>query len=266
LGRRRWAAWLLVAAFPGAAAAQKSTQPKYRQMASLVFAWDGHPGVQLAFDKDMRRDGPGDFERIRIHVPGRPGAQFVSSDAWVSITSEGAAVEKGALGHNRLSSNYAFGIQRGHGQLSVLLFLTSYGCCVGGIDLIELDRAGKPRLVLHRPHFDLMAIQDLDHDGLPELVGISDFAEIFGGNHGGCFESYDPRLVLHLGARSGEPGYLSLPLSERYNLAHYYGWAGPNYSDTTHVIVLHPKGGGKPFIASEAAAETLVDPAAKCPN
>jgi hypothetical protein len=64
--------------------------------------------------------------------------------------------------------------------------------------------------------------------------------------------------VYRLSNAPGENARLSIPLSKRYNLKHYYGWAGPKCSEDI-AVVLHPPKGGKPIVVSAKEAQELTE-------
>jgi hypothetical protein len=70
------------------------------------------------------------------------------------------------------------------------------------------------------------------------------------------FETYAPIQVYKIPHPITGRALLSVPLSRRYNLQHSYCWAG-KYCDEQKLVILHPRGGGKPVILPEAEARKL---------
>ena len=88
----------------------------------------------------------------------------------------------------------------------------------------------------------------IDVSGQPYVL-FSSLAE----QSGSCFESYDPFSVYQLPKDPGPiAAVLSIPLSERYNVDHDYGWAGPKAREDFVVVRCAP---GKPLVMTRADAE-----------
>ena len=94
--------------------------------------------------------------------------------------------------------------------------------------------------------------RDLDGDGVAEIAGQPCFSQSWSSN----LLTYDPLHVYKLESTPKPELELSLPLSQEYNLKHYYGWAGPTCSEDL-AVVLHPPGGGKPVIMKTEEAKKM---------
>ncbi|HEY7405062.1 MAG TPA: hypothetical protein VIB39_16165 [Candidatus Angelobacter sp.] len=157
---------------------------------------------------------------------------------------------------NLAPSKYAYALSPSTtGKLRPLIFLASpqYASDPETLYVFALDSAGRPKLILKRS-LHLGEFSDLDGDGVAEIAGVPCFSQGWGEG----VLTYDPYNVYQL-SNSPEPELkLSLPLSQNYNLKHYYGWAGPDCSEEL-AVVLHPPGGGKPVIVKTEEAKKMFE-------
>ncbi|HEY2168668.1 MAG TPA: hypothetical protein VGJ30_03525, partial [Candidatus Angelobacter sp.] len=137
--------------------------------------------------------------------------------------------------------------------LPPLAFLASldYASDPERLHVIGLDAAGDPKLLFNQI-FHVAELADLDGDGTKEMAGLPCFSQTWGSN----LLTYDPLHVYKLESTPKLELKLSVPLSQDYNLKHYYGWAGPDCSEEL-AVVLHPPGGGKPVIMKTEEAKKL---------
>ena len=231
----------------------------WKQVSSFRFDWNGRRNVQVNLESTADAD-VGDFTQIRILVPGEKPFVARNNSGWVKYGSETAATYPDFRKYrNRAPSEYVLAADATKAGRT-LLFLVgySYASSPGSLDVIELPGSGPPRSVMHVEELGLEDLRDLDGDGVAEVVGYPCLSQEYGNG----LETYDPLQVFKLGADVGSDAKISIPLSRQYNLKHYYGWAGINCREDI-AVVLHPPGGKKPKILSEAAARQLTEGPAK---
>jgi len=244
---------ILLATLCGSAALAHA-QTNWATVSTFRFDWNGHANVQVSLEVPAQWSDPGDFTRIRIHVPGRKEFVLRNDNGWVKYSSEAASIMPGLLKRkNLVNSNYVLALDASD-QNRTLLFLLgySYASSPGSLDVMEISETGDPRVVLHREEFGLTDVIDLDADHVAEIVGFPCLSQEFGNG----LETYDPLNVYKLAETKGEEAQLSIPLSRSYNMKHYYGWAGAKCSEDI-AVVLHPPKGGKPIIVSTKEAERI---------
>jgi hypothetical protein len=232
-------------------------QTKWQNVSAFQFDWDGHRDVNVLLEKPSEWNDPGDFTRIRIRVPGQKEFVLTNQNGWVRYASESASMMPDLMKKRSLTpSKYLLAVGAAHDARTLLfLFGYSYASSPGSLDVLEISQFGQPHVVLHREEFGLAEVRDLDGDGVAEVVGFPCLSQEFGDG----LLTYDPLNVYKLDATKGVQARLSIPLSKTYNLAHYYGWAGPKCSES-FAVVLHPPRGGKPIVVSTEEAERIVSP------
>ncbi len=229
-------------------------QTNWKRVSTFSFEWNSHANVQVSLEIPSQYGDPGDFTRIRIHVPGRKEFVLRNSDGWVKYVSDQGSISPGLLKRkNLIPSKYVFAQEASnHGRVLLFLLGYSYASSPGSLDVLELTEAGDPHVVLHRKELGLTDVIDLDDDGVTEVVGDPCFSQEFGNG----LLTYDPFNVYRLAETKGGDAKLSIPLSKSYNMKHYYGWAVAQCSENI-AVVLHPKKGGKPMILSTLEAEKM---------
>jgi hypothetical protein len=134
----------------------------------------------------------------------------------------------------------------------VFLVTPQYGSDPGNLWALALDSSANPQIIFNKT-FHLKEFRDLDGDGVAEIAGLPCFSQSWSDN----LLTYDPLHVYKLETTPRPELELSLPLSQDYNLKHYYGWAGPDCSEDL-AVVLHPPGGGKPVIMKTEEAKKML--------
>ena len=135
------------------------------------------------------------------------------------------------------------------GTAVIALMGHAYARELESVRLVSIDVSGQPYVLFSSPTFEIRDVADVDGDGVAEFIGKPSLAE----QSGSCFESYDPFSVYQLPKDPGPiAAVLSIPLSERYNVDHYYGWAGPKAREDFVVVRCAP---GKPLVMTRADAE-----------
>ena len=229
-------------------------QTKWRQIETFKFDWDGHKDVQIILEHPVMRSAPGDFTRVRIHVPNQKEFTIVNSYGWVPYGSDEASMSPSSWKlKNLVPSKHVLGLEVGKNRTALFLLGYIYASSPGSLHIVEISDSGQPRVVLHRVEFGLEDVRDLDGDSVAEIVGFPCLSQEF---RDGLL-TYDPFNVYKLGTESATKASLSLVLSKAYNLKHYYGWAGAQCSEKIAVVV-HPPRGGKPLVMSTEKAEELM--------
>lgn len=230
-------------------------QTKWRHVADFRFNWNGHSDVHVALEIPSQWNDPGDFTRIRIQVPSHKDFVLSNNEGWVKYNSDMASVSPQIRAReNLIPSKYVLALAAANSR--TLLFLTgySYASSPGSLDVLEISERGQPHVVLHQEELGLRDVLDLAQDGVADVVAYPCLSQEFGNG----LITYDPFNVYRLGSVPGDPAILSIPLSRAYNLRHYYGWAGPDCSEKT-VVVLHPPHGGKPMVMDLKDAQRITD-------
>jgi hypothetical protein len=233
--------------------AAANAQSSWNRVASLTFDWNGHQQVRVVFEIPKTWKDPGDYTRIRIQVPGQHEFALNNNYGWVKISSDAAFIPASVAHMNQVHSDYLLAVNVAKTNRMLLILIgDSYASSPGSLDVIELAKSGEPHLILHRENLGLTDVRDLDDDGIAEIIGYPCLSQEFGNG----LQTYDPTHVYKLAEVPGRKALLSLPLSEDYNLKHYYGWVGPQCSEK-FAVVLHPPGGGKPFVTTTSKAERI---------
>ena len=234
-------------------------QVNWTRVTSFSYAWvpNAKP-VEFTLEIPEPWDRGGDYARIHIQVPGRSAFNLTTEGGWGKYDSgnSGSSFPSSFRKSNLLDNDYVlFAPAEGDDRVLAILFGWGYGSSPGSLDVIELAEDGSPRVFLHKTELDLKDLRDLDGDGTSEIVGRPCLSQKWGNG----LLTYDPLQVYRLSRTRGGKAALSLPLSRAYNLAHYYGWSGPECSEDI-AVVLHPRGGGKPQLMSAKDAKALTEP------
>jgi len=232
---------------------QVSAQTKWSRVSSFKFNWDNHPDVRVTLEIPTSWNDPGDFTRILISVPGKQLFVLTNKEGWVKYAAQEAVVSPEVAKKNVVDSEYLLALRAtGHDRLLLFLIGYAYASSPGTLDVIEISPSGQPRVILHRDELGLAGFHDLDGDDVAEIVGRPCLSQVFGNG----LITYDPLHVFKLAVEPGGRAMLSLPLTKSYNLAHYYGWAGPVCSEK-YAVVLHPPKGGRPVVTTLEKAEQM---------
>jgi hypothetical protein len=230
-------------------------QDSWKTVSSFRYDWN-HRGRLVKFTFDDHSEDPGDFKRVRIQVPGRKEVVITNKTGWVKWRSESDWLRPDTLSAREdAKSDYALFLPVSPGRSLLVLIGYGYASSPGSLHVLELTETDEPRLVLYKEELGLDHLVDLDGDGIKELVGYPCLSQVWGHD----FLTYDPLHVYKLPPKPGiGNALLSLDLSKKYNLKHYYGWAGPDCSEDI-AVVQHPPGGGKPVIMKANEAEKLFE-------
>lgn len=190
-------------------------------------------------------ESAGDMDtRLRIKVPGQ--RDFILS-TWDGITTfSEALLDEKLTSDNLLKSTYLLmppKLKDDRGMPLLFVFGWGRGSSPGSLHILSLDKTGHPVVVCSLNEFELMALADLNRDGRFEIVGTHGLSQMMGE----CYSTYDPYSVYILPRADGK-ARRSLALSKKYNLKHYYGWAGPEVREDIRVDLCDPQ--GKPRIMS----------------
>jgi len=240
-------------------AAQTSATPKdrtklkdWKTADEFDFDWQGS-GAPAHFKIEQSQDEQ--LGRLTIRTNGQPDFVLDNDDVWDEFRNDFTPEEKFLSRNKNLGpSKYAYILSPStSGKLRPLVFLVTpqYGSDPGTLFVLGLDSSNRPSVLL-KTTFHIIEFSDLDGDGVAEIAGQPCFSQGWGHD----FLTYDPFHVYQL-ATTPQPEFkLALPLTEKYNREHYYGWAGPECSEDL-AIVLHPPGGGKPVIVKSAEAKKM---------
>jgi hypothetical protein len=251
------AAWGVPAPATRASSATKSQDPTklkdWKTAEEFDFDWQGN-GAPAHFKIEQSQEEQ--VARLTIRMKGQP--DFVlnnNDDVWDEFKNDFTAEEKFLSKNKNLApSRYAYALSPSTtGKLRPLLFLVTpqYASDPGNLFVLALDSSQRPKVIL-KTSLHILDFRDLDADGMAEIIGQPCFSQGWGHD----FLTYDPFHVYRLQASAQPELTLSLPLTEKYNREHYYGWAGPDCSEDL-AVVLHPPGGGKPVIVKSKEAEKM---------
>ncbi|MGA7831749.1 MAG: hypothetical protein WCA21_12380 [Terracidiphilus sp.] len=231
-----------------------SAETNWRNVSAFKLKWDSRPNVQVILDIPSNWSDPGDFTRIRIRVPGQKEFVLSNKDGWVKYSSEAASILPDLLKRkNLVPSQYVLALNAtANGRTLLFLLGYSYASSPGSLDVIELSQAGLPHVILHRKELGLADVRDLDMDGIAEIIAFPCLSQEFGNG----LLTYDPINVFKLTTTTDGDAKLSIPLSKRYNIEHYYGWVGTRCSED-FAVVLHPPKGRNPIVLSTKEAKRI---------
>lgn len=201
----------------------------------------------------------GDEARLRIETFDLPDFVLPIANGVARLDNE--IVNQELIADNLMKSSYFYlspKLRDQSGRPMLLVFNNAIASDPGGVHIVALNRKNLPLVVFSSAAFELSAITDIDHDKRPEVVGVHCRSQLWGT----CFSTYDPYSVYRFSNRSGK-AVLSVPLSRKYNLKHYYGWAGPGCSEEIAVVLCAPK--GKLRVMSAARAKRLYETKAAIP-
>lgn len=214
------------------------------------FDWQGN-GAPAHFKIEQSEEEQ--LARLTIRSKGQPDFVLDNDDVWDQFKNDFTPEEKFLSKYRNLSSSkYAYVLSpSSSGNLRPLLLLVTpqYGSDPGTLFVLALE-GGRPQ-VIFKEVLHIIELRDLDSDGVAEIAGQPCFSQGWGHD----FLTYDPFHVYKLQS-PGAAFKISLPLTEKYNREHYYGWAGPDCSEQL-AVVLHPPGGGKPVIVKSDEAKKM---------
>ena len=229
----------------------------------LELAKDWH--VAEEFDFDWQGNGqPAHFKieqseeeqtsRLTISIKGQKGWVLENDDVWEEFARDFDKEEDFLRKYKNLAtSKYVFSLAPSPSAKPwVFLVTPQYGSDPGNLFVLALDSSASPRIIFNKT-FHIKEFRDLDGDGMAEIAGLPCFSQSWSSN----LLTYDPLHVYKLESAPKPELKLSLPLSQDYNLKHYYGWAGPDCSEDL-AVVPHPPGGGKPVIMKTEEAKKMV--------
>ena len=192
--------------------------------------------------------------RLTISIKGQKGWVLENDDVWEEFARDFLKEEDFLRKNKNLAaSKYVFSFALAPSAKPLVFLVTpQYGSDPGNLFVLALDSSASPKIIFNKT-FHIKEIRDLDGDGVAEIAGQPCFSQSWSSN----LLTYDPLHVYKLETTPTPELKLSLPLSQDYNLKHYYGWAGPNCSEDL-AVVLHPPGGGKPVIMKTEEAKKML--------
>jgi hypothetical protein len=234
------------------AGAQSQKSPKDWAVAEeFDFDWQGN-GQPAHFMIEQSQDEQ--ISRLTISIKGQKDWVLENDDVWEEFARDFLKEEDFLKKNSNLApSKFAFSLAPSRPARPWILLVTpQYGSDPGTLFVLALDSADRPAVIL-KTTFHIKEFRDLDGDGVAEIAGQPCFSQSWSDN----LLTYDPLHVYKLESAPKPELKLSLPLSQDYNLKHYYGWAGPDCSEEL-AVVLHPPGGGKPVIMKTEEAKKML--------
>jgi hypothetical protein len=235
------------------AGSQSQKRPKDWAVAEeFDFDWQGN-GQPAHFKIEQSQDEQ--TSRLTISIKGQKDWVLENDDVWEEFARD-FLKEEDVLKKNRnlVASKYAFSLAASPSARPWIFLVTpQYGSDPGTLFVLALDSAGHPAIILKRT-LHIKEFRDLDGDGVAEIAGQPCFSQSWSDK----LLTYDPLHIYKLEGKPKPELKLSLPLSQDYNLKHYYGWAGPDCSEDL-AVVLHPPGGGKPVVMKTEEAKKMLE-------
>jgi hypothetical protein len=239
-------------ASPGTSAAQNPKRPKDWGVAEKFdFDWQGN-GQPAHFKIEQSQEEQ--TSRLTISIKGQKDWVLENDDVWEEFARDFLKEEDFLKKNKNLAaSKYAFTLAPSASARPWIFLVTpQYGSDPGNLWVLALNSSGRPEIIL-KETLHIKEFRDLDGDGIAEIAGQPCFSQSWSDN----LLTYDPLHVYKLKTMPKPELELSLPLSQDYNLKHYYGWAGPDCSEDLAVVV-HPPGGGKPVIMKTEEAKKML--------
>jgi hypothetical protein len=182
------------------------------------------------------KDPSADFvQRLRVKGPGKK--EFIVStperDGWIRYNTVVGKSAQYSPKNNLVASQYVLGLpssSKTGASPYFLLFGDPVASAPGRLDLLIVDTSGSVSHVLSKDELHFIDVVDLDGDGRNEIVALPCFHQ----TQGDDFSTYDPFYVYKIPA-TGAMARFSLPLTKRYNVKHYAGWAGADCSEELFV-------------------------------
>jgi hypothetical protein len=234
------------------AAKQNPPRPKdWRVAEEFDFDWQQN-GQPAHFKIEQSQDEQ--ISSLTISIKGQKDWVLENDDVW-EVFARDFLKEEDFLKKNRnlAASKYAFSLAPSRSAKPWIMLITpQYGSDPGNLWVLALDSADKPEIIF-KDTLHIKEFRDLDGDGVAEIAGQPCFSQSWSDN----LLTYDPLHAYKLENTPKPELKLSLPLSQDYNLKHYYGWAGPDCSENL-AVVLHPPGGGKPVIMKTEEAKKML--------
>ena len=243
-------------------ASSVSVSAQWIHVETVRFDWN-RDGKAYTFILDIpkRWDAAGDYSRLRIFAPNGTKSVFTDDEGLTKLSddlSPNWVVPHltALIKRNPVRSNHLLFLPfKRNSKRPFLLFMVgwAYASSPGSLHIIALNK-GVPEQVLYKEQLGLLDYFPDNGDGSATIIGFPCLSQTWGNG----LLTYNPYLVFSLSSTGTERAQLSIPLSKRYNLQHYYGWAGPDCSEKL-AVVLHPPGGGKPVIMDAKKAEALTE-------
>jgi hypothetical protein len=234
------------------ASSQTQKRPKDWGVAEeFDFDWQGN-GQPAHFKIEQSQDEQ--TSRLTISIKDQKDWVLENDDVW-EVFARDFVKEEDFLKKNRnlAASKYAFSLApSATARPWIFLITPQYASDPGTLFVLALDSSGHPAVIL-KTTLHIKEFRDLDGDGVAEIAGLPCSSQSWNDN----LITYDPLHVYKLETTPKPELKLSLPLSQDYNLKHYYGWAGPDCSEEL-AVVLHPPGGGKPVIMKTQEAKKML--------
>lgn len=244
---------------------KKPTEKNREQSPALAGTWRTVESVEWRYRGAAlaaiveETENPG-TARLRIASAGQP--DYVVSVEGGLVPLRDSLLDPQLRSLNSVSASYVFlprNLRTVDGVPVLIVTGWAFASDPGSFRALALDQKGRPYEVFASDTFDLAALADVDGDGLTEMVGYRRLSQEWGPTPTctkglGRFLTYNPYAVYHLPRPVAGTATYSLELSRRYNLAHYYGWVGPEASEDWTVVLCAPV---KPRIMKRADAERL---------
>jgi tetratricopeptide (TPR) repeat protein len=221
----------------------------FQTVENVKFDWNGDKKPDqflLEATKDDFDHGCG--TKLHIKLSGKKEFTYENIDRWTGI--ESVWVYKTSIIE---SSFFAFLPIKSNSTKDVLLFLFgwAYGSSPGDLYIFALNQNGDPELIFNK-QFDMSKFEDLNNDGVCELVGVPWYTQGWGNG----YTSYIPHLVYSFTKINGHfISTLNSKLSEKYCNDHGYLWAGPDYIKDK--IVVTPPNSDKQVLMKQEEADKL---------
>ena len=211
------------------------TGPKWHALETTHYVWrKGAAPYTFVIEDDVSGIGQGDetSPRLTITAPSGKTTVVAAELGWTTLTEDESLAP--LVRDNLVRSKYLYltpKLTSAAGEPALIVFGSPGGSDPGAIRILMLDAPGAPRIVLSEDTFALDAIADLDHDGVPEVIGYRSFSQMFND----CLKTYDPVSVFTFTPARDKLVY-DEALSRRYMAARHLEWAGPTVREDVGVV------------------------------
>lgn len=176
---------------------------------------------------------PGDFQKLEFKLSNNDFYEIYNLGDWSNL--DNFQIDK-LKDINKFSSNKFIITDISDTKTIMIIFGWTYASSPGRLTIIDLTN-GEIK-ILYDNQFKLKAIEDLDNDGIKDLIGLRYFGEGYYIDSISEGSSYCPYNVLKL---TGDTLITDIELSEKYNIKHKGAFFGLDYDPDGRYIRVYPK-------------------------
>lgn len=235
-----------------------TSSTKWKTVEEFDYQWRAdQPVTHFKLEIPEGYEDPGDFIRIRIQPKGHSEFVLNSDDGWIEIANQKFPDAYTKLKeHNLVQSKYVLILPHSQNpDVPPLIFLRGWDpISPGRLRIIGWQPSGDP-LLLFSEEFYLVDVNDVDDDGIKEIIGHPCFGEGTGAIGSGA-GTYNPYQVYKIEIPIQKTATLSTALTEQYTRQKYDGYGGPKCSDDFITIDSKDKS-KKPLVVTKEQFEKM---------